>query len=201
VCAKAAIKTIADKGKTLPLGVRFHCIAVAEAQHRAYGRDPAWNAICYVTLGSTTTIASSVDRISNQNTPGFTKDHVTYIHEIGHLLHMQAMGEDFCAKRDSGGLGIDPPQEHLGGERLRQRQQERIRGRDLCRHDDRSHLLRRGHGGMPFLQRPAIRRADIEVCAFTGRGRIARRSGDSDRLHRAAQTTYPSIRVKVTPLH
>jgi hypothetical protein len=101
--AKAAIKTIVDKGLALPPGVRFYCVPKGDAQNRAYGRDPAWNAIYYVVLGPATTTPSSVASISNQNNPGFTKGHVTCIHELGHILHMHRMGEDFYAVSSSGG--------------------------------------------------------------------------------------------------
>lgn len=101
--AKAAIKTIVDNGLTLPPGVRFYCVSNPSAQNRAYGRDPAWSAIYYVVLGPATTTPSAVASISNQTNPGFTKGHVTCIHELGHILHMHRMGEDFYAVAASGG--------------------------------------------------------------------------------------------------
>jgi hypothetical protein len=103
VALKAAVKTVIDAGFTLPAGLRWYCINDMNVQNRVFARDPGWNAIYYVTLGPTTCTPGSVASISNGPHPGFTKGHVTCIHELGHVLHAARLGEDFYATNDQGG--------------------------------------------------------------------------------------------------
>ena len=101
---KAAIQTVVNAGYTLPKELRVYTIADASVQNKIYTRDPLWMEIYYTTLGPTTCTDSGVASISNGAHPGFTKGHVTCLHELGHALHAMNMGEDFLATNANGGV-------------------------------------------------------------------------------------------------
>ncbi len=112
--AKLAIKTVLDTQNNafaLPRGIRFFCTSNVNAKNQVFGRDPGWNAIYYVVLGPTSTINSRVMSISNEHQEGCgpnSKGYVTCLHELGHVLHIQKMGEDYYAKNDQGGVNGEP---------------------------------------------------------------------------------------------
>jgi hypothetical protein len=90
---KHAIKTVISNGYALRGEVRVYCTMSYEAQNRAFHRDPAWNSICYITLGKEVLAAADRDSISQQLHPGFERETVTCIHEIGHHLHELSAGD------------------------------------------------------------------------------------------------------------
>ena len=94
-CGKKAVQTIVDKGFDIPPGLRIYCTSAFEAQNRAFNKDPAWNDVAYITLGTTALNGGRLDATSNMNIPGFVKGDITCIHEIGHILHAHARGDDF----------------------------------------------------------------------------------------------------------
>lgn len=90
---KHAIKTVISNGYALRGEVRIYCSTTYEAQNRAFHRDPAWNSICYITLGREVLAAADRDSVSQQSHPGFERETVTCIHEIGHHLHELSAGD------------------------------------------------------------------------------------------------------------
>lgn len=90
---KHAIRTVVGNGYALRGEVRIYCTTSYEAQNRAFHRDPAWNSICYITLGKEVMAEADRDSISQQPHPGFERETVTCIHEIGHHLHELAAGD------------------------------------------------------------------------------------------------------------
>jgi hypothetical protein len=94
-CAKKAVKTIVDKNFNLPNELRFYCTSAYEAQNRAFNKDANWGDIGYITLGTTALSNGRADATSAMNIPGFVKGDITCIHEIGHVLHAHARGDDF----------------------------------------------------------------------------------------------------------
>ncbi|MCC6781212.1 MAG: hypothetical protein IT457_00090 [Planctomycetes bacterium] len=90
---KHAIKTVISNGYALRGEVRVYCAMSFEAQNRAFHRDPGWNSICYITLGKEVMAAADRDSISQQSHPGFERETVTCIHEIGHHLHELSAGD------------------------------------------------------------------------------------------------------------
>lgn len=103
VAFKDALTSVMDFGFVPPATLRVYCMSSGNVQNRVFTRDPGWNAIYYITLGPTTCTPSGVASISNSVHPGFTKGHVTCIHELGHVLHAARMGEDFLAVNAEGG--------------------------------------------------------------------------------------------------
>jgi hypothetical protein len=112
--AKLAIKTVLDTQNNafaLPQGIRFFCTSNEKAKNQVFGRDPGWNAIYYVVLGPTCTLNNRLMSISNEHQEGCgpnSKGHVTCLHELGHVLHIQNMGEDFYALSSQGGIFGEP---------------------------------------------------------------------------------------------
>ena len=92
---KLAVRTIRDKNFDLPANLRIYCVANVEAQNQAFNKDPAWNDMAVIVLGITALKNGRADAISGMLNPGFTKGSVTCIHEIGHLLHAHARGDEF----------------------------------------------------------------------------------------------------------
>jgi len=72
-CGKKAVRTIADKDFNIPNGLRIYCTSAYEAQNRAFNKDPAWNDIAYIILGTTALNGGRLDATSNMNIPGFVK--------------------------------------------------------------------------------------------------------------------------------
>lgn len=92
---KLAVKTIRDKNFDLPPNLEIYCVSNIEAQNQAFNKDPGWNHIAKIILGTTALRNGRADAVSGMVNPGFTKGSVTTIHEIGHLLHAHARGDDF----------------------------------------------------------------------------------------------------------
>lgn len=96
-CAKSAVRAIVNFGFELPYKLVFHCTNNGRAQNRAFHRDASWNPVGYVTLGRTALAKGRPDATSAMAIPGFTKGIITAIHEVGHIIHAQTLGDDFFA--------------------------------------------------------------------------------------------------------
>lgn len=103
-CVRNALKALDDRNIMVPSELRFYCCSNGDkVQNRAFTRDASWNPVSYITLSPSSIVQSNVQSVSNSVHPGFDKGTVTCIHEIGHTLHAQKMGDKFLDTNANGG--------------------------------------------------------------------------------------------------
>jgi len=99
-----AVKRIVDKGIALPAGLKVYCAGSWVSQNRAFPRDANWANIAVVILGAKACQGGRPDANSAALPPLYRKLNtptVTCIHEIGHILHCQNVGDDFFDSNDA----------------------------------------------------------------------------------------------------
>ena len=91
----AAVKKITDKGVAIPNGLKVYCTKAYAAQNRAFSRDSGWNSVANVILGPAALTGGRPDALSATGLGGCNKPTITCIHEIGHILHENGLGDTF----------------------------------------------------------------------------------------------------------